>query len=265
MSNKHDLAKAATISVSGAQQQGLELSDILLEHPKLLKGHPENTVLFREEDEEYFNRLREDIQARGIIVPLIVKADKTLLAGHNRHRIALELGLTKVPVQYVDSKLSAEEELAFLIKDNLYRRQMGSEEWIYLYRKLFANFDKRIEIKTAGRKPKNEEKGQNSTVAEEEKPLTAKEIAKETGQKERTVQHQIKKHREQLKTPVPKRITSNERIFDDIRFGFTRVYTALTTWEERNPSEEEQNEVYAYLQKRLDDMQGWLNMRQEGV
>lgn len=192
MATKQEFAKAATLGVVGTKHHGLDLSDVIFEHPKTLKPNPNNTELFSEEDETYFNRLRDDVRERGIVVPLLVKPDKTLLAGHNRLRVALEIGLERVPVQYVEDALSAEQEVEFLIKDNLLRRQLSPAQSIALYKKLFPNFEERIKTKVVGRKPAN---GERSELPEEEKPLTAKEIAARTGQKERTVQHQLQQHR----------------------------------------------------------------------
>jgi hypothetical protein len=106
-----------------------------------LRLNPQNAKIFRQESEEYFERLREDIRKRGIVVPLIAKKDGTLLAGHNRYTVAQELNLQYVPVEYVKEDLSAEREQEFLIKDNLLRRQFTAQEWIGIYTKLYPDFE----------------------------------------------------------------------------------------------------------------------------
>lgn len=324
MSDKQNFAKSATLGVAGTKHHGVELSDVLYEHPKTLKPHPENATLFQEQDDLYFNRLRDDVRERGILVPLQVKPDKTLLAGHNRLRVALELGLERVPVQYVEDALSPEQEREFLIKDNLLRRHLSGQECIELYRKMYPNFDERIREKVVGRKAQTEEP---ATQPEEQQPLTAREIAAATGQKERTVQHQLKKHREATngtsETPrereqkgksafstltdanqrfsraideiyaainapgfstwipletLAKTLTKKYQaqvlkqdegeIFSavfvrELEFHFVRLYNQLRSWEETTPSSEQQNEVYSALQKKLDEFQERLTMRQE--
>jgi ParB-like chromosome segregation protein Spo0J len=198
---KQEAAKNATLGVVGTVQKGLQLSDVIYEFTNRIKAHPENATLFKQEDEQYFERLKKDVMERGIIVPLIVKDDNTLLAGHNRLRVAQELGLTTVPVQFVDDKLTEQQEREFLIKDNLFRRQLAREEWMTLYRALYPNFDERIEIKAVGRKPKEVEQKEipqaGGIVSESPRtPITAREIAQATGQKERTVQNHLQKERE---------------------------------------------------------------------
>ena len=326
MQSKHDFAKAAAMSAAGAKTQGLELSDVVFERTDLIRPNPDNPTFFKVEDEQFFERLREDVQERGIIVPLIVKPDKTLLAGHNRLRVAKELALPKVPVQYVETALTLQQEREFLIKDNLFRRQLSGEEWIGLYRQLFPDFEERIKEKAVGRKPKEEEIPQGDGNSEQSvKPLTAREIAKATGQKERTVQHQLKKHREvtngasetthkqkgksalnadmdadrrfsraideiyvaindpefsiwitveSLARTLTKRyqdavLKQDEKLVKstlfvkEMEFLFIRLYNLLRNWEETMPSNEQQNEVYRALQKKLDEFQERLTMRQE--
>lgn len=85
-----------------------------------------------------FEKLKEDIKERGIIVPLIADKNGVLLAGHNRIKAAKELKLTKVPVQYVESDLSDEQEKEFLFKDNIIRRQLTPADKRKIIEELFA-------------------------------------------------------------------------------------------------------------------------------
>ena len=144
------------------------LSDVYQVEPESLIDNEENPELFREESQEYFETLEADIKERGILVPLIARQIKgqpgspsrdklghlmlrgRLLAGHNRLVIARRLGLARVPVQFVESELTPEQERALVIKDNLYRRQLTQEDRIRLYRVLIPDFDKRIQKETRG-------------------------------------------------------------------------------------------------------------------
>jgi ParB-like chromosome segregation protein Spo0J len=122
-----------------------------------VRVNPNNTLFFKTESKEYFQRLEEDIRKRGILVPLIAKKDGTLLAGHNRLAIAKQIGLPLVPVQFVDEDkydISPEAEREFVVKDNLLRRQFNAQEWIEVYRQLYPNFDERIQERKAGRPAK---------------------------------------------------------------------------------------------------------------
>lgn len=149
-----------------------------------LVPHPHNKKYFRTESADYFERLREDIEKRGIVVPLIAKKDGMLLAGHNRLEVAKQLGLKYVPVQYVHRDLSNEQEQEFLIKDNLLRRQFTGDEWIDIYRRLYPNFEEAV----IHERLKGRAKGGAQT-------LTAKTIANDTGQKVSAVQKQLQKFR----------------------------------------------------------------------
>lgn len=117
---------------------GLKLSDIRMVNPSTLIGNPINRF-FANESDEYFQQLREDIEKRGVLVPLIAKEDNVLLSGHNRLKIAQELNLTAVPVQYVLEPLNEQEERGFVFKDNLLRRQLSAQEKEQLVRNLYAD------------------------------------------------------------------------------------------------------------------------------
>jgi ParB-like chromosome segregation protein Spo0J len=156
--------------------------------PDLVHPNPSNRDLFKEESQDYFKRLREDIQQRGILVPIVAKQDGTLLAGHNRLRIAKELSLKVVPVQYVQSDLTAEQEQEFIIKDNLYRRHLSQEDRIELYKKLFPSFEETfLEANT---------KTSVGRIKKDTSRLTMKTIAEKTGQKLSAVKMQITRARQ---------------------------------------------------------------------
>jgi ParB-like nuclease domain len=180
--------------------QGVRLSDVQHVSTSRLRPNAFNSDFFREESTDYFNNLRADIHARGVIVPLIAKTDDTLLAGHNRLRVARELGLGTVPVQYVLDTLSEKVEQEFIIKDNLYRRQFSTEEWIYLYKKLYPDFEQQVnqEMRGGGQKwTKAKDKTEHSVLlgSTYENRITAQRIANDTGQKLSAVQKQLTKYR----------------------------------------------------------------------
>lgn len=166
----------------------LRLSTIRYISPTELITNDSNKFFFEEESEQYFTSLKQDIEKRGILVPLIAKKDKTLVAGHNRLRIALELGMQTIPVQFVEKDLTEEEEREFLIKDNLLRRHLSLEQRVTLYRTLFPNFDAEIlgENRLKGRAKDTDER------------LTAEKIAEETGQTKESVQKQLQRIRKKF-------------------------------------------------------------------
>jgi hypothetical protein len=122
----------------------MKLSEIKQIPVGKLKKNPLNDKLFKVESGKYFKGLLEDIKARGIMVPLVAKKDGILLAGHNRLKCAIELGLKTVPVQEVTGKITEAEEMEFVIKDNLLRRHLSPEERASLYRVIYKDFDERL-------------------------------------------------------------------------------------------------------------------------
>lgn len=174
-------------------QHGLRLSKVLYEAPAKFLVNSLNDELFHDDQNEYIEQLASDIQERGILVPLIAKPDGTLLAGHNRLRIAQELKLSLVPVQYVEQTLSREEEQRFVINDNLLRRHLSQQQRLVLYRKLYPNFDERITSRNHHRPKKNKVDNVHLSTDEATKPLTAAMIARDTGQKKTAVQKQLQR------------------------------------------------------------------------
>lgn len=188
--------------------------EIIYVKPAELKANPLNTSLFKRENDEYFSTLSQDIQTRGILVPLLAKRDNTLLAGHNRLEIAQNLGLKVVPVQYVDAALTEETEMEFVIKDNLLRRQLSFTERVELYRRLYPNFDERIMEEHRGGNRKGKQNGnatQSLPSTKHTSKLTAKHIAEDTGQKVTAVKQQINKYRKEIIAQQYPQKTSSEQ------------------------------------------------------
>ncbi|SHJ15782.1 ParB/RepB/Spo0J family partition protein [Desulfofundulus thermosubterraneus] len=103
----------------------------------LLKPHPKNKEYFPEGlPEPLWSELVEDIKENGIINPLVVALDYTVLAGHLRLEAAKHVGLTHVPVVIRDVDPESDEAVALLIKDNLLRRQLNDMQVARLVRML---------------------------------------------------------------------------------------------------------------------------------
>jgi ParB family chromosome partitioning protein len=103
----------------------------------LLKPHPQNAEFFPEKlPEHLWNELVADIKENGVINPLIVTPDYTVIAGHLRLEAAKEAGLTHVPVVIRDINPESDEAISMLIKDNLLRRHLNDVQVARLIRKL---------------------------------------------------------------------------------------------------------------------------------
>ena len=110
------------LNMTSDHQESLKLSKVYNVDISLLKEHPLNSIF--NHDEKDIEILIADIQKRGILVPLIIKDDYTILAGHNRLRVAKILNIPNVPAQKVQSHISPEIEREILFKDNIIRRQL---------------------------------------------------------------------------------------------------------------------------------------------
>ncbi|MCL6559439.1 MAG: ParB N-terminal domain-containing protein, partial [Firmicutes bacterium] len=142
----------------------------------LLKPHPKNKEFFPDAlPENLWRELIEDIRKNGIINPLIVATDYTVLAGHLRLEAAKEAGLTHVPVVIRDVDPNSDEAIGLLIKDNLLRRQLNEMQVAKLIRVLKEQF---------GVKPGKPVSGKNGTGKHDK----MSELTALTGMNERQIQ-----------------------------------------------------------------------------
>jgi ParB-like chromosome segregation protein Spo0J len=181
----HDSRAAAVLP------EGVTISETIYQvEPADLRPNPLNGF-FKEESTEYFERLTQDIRERGIIVSLIAKRDGMLLAGHNRLKIAVALGLPRVPVQYVENELTGEQEKAFVIKDNLYRRQLTQEDRLNLYKILVVDFEEKITVETRGgdRKSQGSKGNVSPLIQARTAGITAEDLVKEAHAAGVTISH----------------------------------------------------------------------------
>ncbi len=137
--------------------------------PHELRPNPLQAGLFDLPTGDELARLTADIQQNGIHDPLQAMTDGTILAGHTRLKIALTLKMKTVPVLWVATK-TPEDQRAFLIRDNLHRRQLTPEDRDRLLSELYPGYFEADS--TAGRKPEK---------SDHRDPITAEDVARETG------------------------------------------------------------------------------------
>jgi len=138
----------------------------------LLKPHPKNKEFFPDAlSENLWREMVEDIRENGIINPLIVAPDYTVLAGHLRLEAAKQAGLTHVPVTIRDMDPDSDKAVELLIKDNLLRRQLNDVQVARLIRVLKEQY---------GIRPGRPDSGNNGTEKQAK-------IAELIGLKERQV------------------------------------------------------------------------------
>jgi ParB family chromosome partitioning protein len=93
----------------------------------LLKERQEYKELFSPLSESEYQDLRESIREAGILNDLILEKSEegyTILSGHHRKAVALELGLEEAPCSLAETR----GEILEALYDNAYRRQMTEAE-----------------------------------------------------------------------------------------------------------------------------------------
>ena len=56
----------------------------------------------READAERLELVRLSLRKLGFLLPLVATTDGEILSGHQRHAVAVDMGITRVPVLRVD-------------------------------------------------------------------------------------------------------------------------------------------------------------------
>lgn len=97
----------------------------VLKNPKELRPHPMNVEIYGTEVAD--PDLVESIRRRGILDPLVIREDNTVLSGHRRRAAAIAIGVDRVPVRVVSFDDPLDEEEA-LIEWNRQREKTFSQK-----------------------------------------------------------------------------------------------------------------------------------------
>ena len=90
-----------------------------------LKQHPLNASLYETllMEGPQFLELKQSIQENGVLEPLAIRSDGTIISGHRRHSVAVALGLSDVPVKIIDDG----DDRQLIVEFNRYRTKTISE------------------------------------------------------------------------------------------------------------------------------------------
>lgn len=141
-----------------------------------LKEHPKNNYYFTSLDGQKYQEIKHSIWVNGIRDPIKCTTSYTVISGHQRLKIAKDLGMKTVPVQIIDVDEWEAEYL--LIAENVERRGQAESDPIKKAR--IAKFLKEYWGVREGRPNKL---GQNGTVSD---------IAEAIGETERTTKRILK-------------------------------------------------------------------------
>jgi len=106
--------------------------------PRILKVHPRNSEFFDDVNGAEFDRLVESIKDHGVLTPLRVTKDMTIISGHQRMRAAIQAEIFSVPV-IVDESEDDNDVLMKLIETNFGRMKndpVKQAKWIKEYEEL---------------------------------------------------------------------------------------------------------------------------------
>lgn len=191
-----------------------------------LKVHPKNQEFFDDIDGEQYEKFKKSIQEDGIITPLIVAPDMTILSGHQRLKAAIDLGFTLVPVLIKEEVITEEDKLKKLLATNFGRLKNNPVK----QGKVYSEYEKLCGIK----------KG-NNQFSIGQNVRTQEDIAKELGVDVRTV-----RRLKQLQQLSPE-------LQDLIEEGTVKYTTALNVWSKL--SEDEQSKLIDELgQDKISEM-----------
>jgi transcriptional regulator with XRE-family HTH domain len=93
-----------------------------------LVPHPDNSKYFDDIDGDEWVQFKGSIQSEGILTPLIVSPDLTVISGHQRIRACKELDIDMVPVIIRQDLTTKEEKLVALLVSNFGRRRNNGEK-----------------------------------------------------------------------------------------------------------------------------------------
>lgn len=111
---------------------------IVMLDPRILKVHPRNAEFFDDVNGAEYDRLIESIKDHGVLTPLRVTKDMTIISGHQRTRAAIEAECFSVPV-VIDESEDENDVLMKLIETNFGRiknDKVKQAKWLEEYKKL---------------------------------------------------------------------------------------------------------------------------------
>jgi hypothetical protein len=134
-----------------------------------------------------YNTISASIQSKGILVPLIIRDDSTILDGHNRWRVAIELGIEKLPCIIAPKFQNSLDEKAFIDIVQNARRQLTKRDW---YEMILRDYGHLIHVDRRGKRRKG-------VLSDDGIKDISTTISKASGIPRTTVHNLIKKARKQ--------------------------------------------------------------------
>ncbi|MCK8824698.1 ParB/RepB/Spo0J family partition protein [Fuchsiella alkaliacetigena] len=203
------------------------INEIIQAPVESLKPHPQNDEFFDDIDGENYQRFKESVQEDGIISPIVVSLDMTIISGHQRYRAAKDLGIEEVPVLIQDELTDEDQKLKALLAANFGRIDHNPIK----QSKVISKYEELCGISHGG-----DRKSSGHNVR-----LNQKDIADQLGVDERTVRR-IKK----LQDLIPD-------LQDLVESGQLSKTAAIKVWS-RLPEDEQQEFLEEIGKDKLQEM-----------
>ena len=87
----------------------------------VLKIHPRNAEFFDDIQGKEYEQFKQSIKQDGILSPILVSPDMTVISGHQRLKACKELGINLVPIMIRDDLTDENEKLKLLLAANFGR------------------------------------------------------------------------------------------------------------------------------------------------
>lgn len=143
-----------------------------------LKPHPRNNEFFDDMTGDAWEAFKESIKTSGIIEPIVVAPDMTIISGHQRYKAAKELGIKMIPIRIREDLIDEDKKLKVLLAANFGRSKNDDAK----QRKVAVEY-----VRLCGYK-----NGENQWGCQVGTPkLSIEEIAKQLGTSKRDLQRAL--------------------------------------------------------------------------
>ena len=152
--------------------------EIIYVSVNILNVHPRNAEFFDDIQGREYEQFKQSISQDGILSPILVSPDMTVISGHQRLKACKELGIDLVPIMIRDDLTDENEKLKLLLAANFGRTKNDDAK----QRKIATEYVALCGYKNGGDRMAQCE---NRTL------LTQSEIALQLGVSERTLKEML--------------------------------------------------------------------------
>ena len=120
---------------------------------EVLKIHPRNQEFFDDIQGKAYEQFKTSIKNEGVVTPLIIAPDMTIVSGHQRLKACQDLGIKLVPVIIREDLQDEDEKLKKLLVTNFGREKNDPIKQV----KVAAEYVNLVGLKGSGRPNKEKD------------------------------------------------------------------------------------------------------------